>query len=185
VWALASRSSEEEPEPEPAAQAAAAAPAAAAVPAEPAAAPPPPPPRLEHELPPPPPARSIPAGAALPAAPGPSGAPAQRDPNCAEPCKGRETPELLASLRTKAGQARSCYERALANDSALAGKLEVALRVGANGAACSASIAKDTLGNAALESCALARLRGGKYPAPTGGCVDVSVPMSFMPAGPR
>jgi ABC-2 type transport system permease protein len=30
---------------------------------------------------------------------------------------------------------------------------------------------------------ALARFRSGKYRKPTGGCVDVSVPMNFMPAG--
>jgi outer membrane biosynthesis protein TonB len=186
VWALASRSSEPKPKSEPAA---AAAPAVAPTPtaAEPSApAPPaPPPPRLEHAPPPPPPAHAIPADAVVPAGPAPSTAAAQRDPNCDEPCRGKETAELLSSLRAKAGQARSCYERALGNNGALAGKLEVALRVGANGAACSASIANDTLGDAAVKSCALARFRGGKYPKPTGGCVDVSVPMNFMPAGSR
>jgi hypothetical protein len=88
-------------------------------------------------------------------------------------------------LRAKAGQARSCYEHALSNDSSLAGKLQVSLRVGADGAACSAAVANDTLGDAAVTSCALARFRGGKYPRPSGGCVDVSVPMNFKPAGSR
>lgn len=185
VGALASRPADEAQKSELAAKTAPAlTPAPGASPAQPAAAPPALP-VLEHELPPPPPARSIPAGSALLAAPGPSAASAPRDPDCDDPCRGRETPELLGSLRTKAGQARSCYERALSNDSSLAGKLEVALRVGANGAACSASIVKNTLRDAALESCALARFRGGKYPPPSGGCVDVSVPMNFMPAGSR
>jgi outer membrane biosynthesis protein TonB len=185
VWALASRSSDAEPKPEPAASAAPAI-APTPAPAQPSAPTPAPPPpqRLEH-APPPPPAHAIPAEAAVPAGPVPSSAPGRRNPDCDDPCKGKETEELLSSLRAKAGQARSCYERALANNGALAGKLEVALRVGANGAACSASIAKNTLGDAAVESCALARFRGGKYPKPTGGCVDVSVPMNFMPAGSR
>jgi len=184
VWALSSRSPEKASKPEPAATAAPAV-APAAAPVEPAAPPPaaPPPPRLEHAPPPPPPAHAIPAEAAVPAGPAPSSAPVRRDPNCDDPCRGKETAELLSSLRAKAGQARSCYERALANNGALAGKLEVTLRVGANGAACSASVANDTLADAAVKSCALARFRGGRYPKPTGGCVDVSVPMNFMPAG--
>jgi outer membrane biosynthesis protein TonB len=185
VWALSSRSPRKEPKPEPAATAA---PVIAPTPApeEPSApSPTPPPPRLEHAPPPPPPAHAIPAGAAVPAGPAPGAAPARRDPNCDDPCRGKETAELLSSLRAKAGQARSCYERALGNNGALAGKLEVALRVGANGAACSASVASDTLGDAAVKGCALARFRGGRYPKPIGGCVDVSVPMNFMPAGSR
>jgi hypothetical protein len=185
VWALSSRSPAKEPKPEPAAAPAPVA-ASPAAPVEPTIPPPtsPPPPRLEH-APPPPPAHAIPAGAAVPAGPASSPVPAQRDPNCDDPCRGKETAELLSSLRAKAGQARSCYERALGNNGALAGKLEVALRVGANGAACSASVANDTLGDAAVKSCALARFRGGRYPKPIGGCVDVSVPMNFMPAGSR
>jgi hypothetical protein len=31
----------------------------------------------------------------------------------------------------------------------------------------------------------LSRFRGGTFPQPTGGCVDVAVPMNFMPAGSR
>lgn len=184
VWALSSRSSASAPKPEPAATAAPAlAPAPAPAAEDPAAPAPSPPPRPEFAPPPPPPIGAIPGGAALPAGAAPSSAPVSRDPNCDAPCDGRETAELLSSLRAKAGQARSCYERALSNNGALAGKLEVTLRVGANGAACSASVASDTLGDAAVKSCALARFRGGKYPKPTGGCVDVSVPMNFMSAG--
>lgn len=150
------------------------APARASAGAEPA---PPPPP---EPAPAAPPARALPGGATA-AAPASAG----RDPNCDAPCRGRETAELLGALRAKAGQARSCYERALSNDSALAGKLEIDVRVGADGAACSAAVAEDTLGDAAVKSCALARFRGARYPRPSGGCVNVSVPMNFMPAGSR
>lgn len=149
--------------------------------AEAADPPPPPPPEA------PAPARSvgsIPGElAALPAAG--EGASARRDPSCADPCRGDETPELVSALRIKAGQARSCYERALSNDSSLAGKLEIAVRVGATGTACSASVASDTLGDAAVKSCALARFLGARYPKPGGGCLDISVPMNFMPGGSR
>src|SRR5688572_14108020 len=98
VWALSSRSPAKEPKPEPVATAAPVA-ASPAAPAEPSIPPPtpPPPPRLEH-APPPPPAHVIPAGAAVPAGPAPSAAPARRDPNCDDPCRGKETAELLSSL---------------------------------------------------------------------------------------
>jgi hypothetical protein len=106
-----------------------------------------------------------------------------RDPNCGDPCSGRETPELLTALGTTAARARGCYERALANNAGLAGKLEIGVRVSRAGTTCSASLRKDGLGDAAVISCVLARFRSGRYPQPTGGCVDVSIPMNFMPAG--
>lgn len=188
AWALFLRPPRDTAQAEPAA---ADAPVAAATPArgaaEPSAEPPPPPPPFEPARPAPARVGAIPPDVALaPAAsPAPATAGAPRDPNCADPCKGRETADLLTALRTKAVQARSCYERALVTNSSLSGKLEVALRVGASGSACSASVANDTLKDASLERCALARFRSGNYPKPIGGCVDVSVPMNFMPAGTR
>ncbi|HTV17933.1 MAG TPA: AgmX/PglI C-terminal domain-containing protein [Polyangiaceae bacterium] len=185
LWGVLPSSSKPEPKAAPSVAATSEAPEPAPVPAAHVADPaPPPPPPLEHALPPPPRVGAIPAQAA--AAPAAAGAqPARRDPSCVDPCKGRETPELLSALRSKAGQARSCYERALSNNSMLSGKLEVALRVGASGAACSASVASDTLGDAAVKSCAVARFLGVTYPKPIGGCVDISVPMNFMPGGSR
>lgn len=183
VWKLT-------PASEPAPEAKKAAPAAAAQPAPaPAVAPapePPPPPPPEEE-----PARpavaNIPAAGPAPAQRElmPKAAPVKRDPNCDDPCNGRETPQLLSALGAKAGQARSCYEKALSNNSALAGRLEIGVRVSRTGAVCSASVRKDGLGNASVTSCVLSRFRGGTYPQPTGGCVDVAVPMNFIPAGPR
>jgi hypothetical protein len=183
VWKLMP-SNEPAPEatkaPPPAAARPAAAPAAA-----PAAEPPPPPPPEEE------PARpavvNIPAAGPAPTQRElpPKGAPVKRDPNCDDPCNGRETPQLLSALGAKAGQARSCYEKALSNNSALAGRLEIGVRVSRTGAVCSASVGKDGLGNASVASCVLSRFRGGTYPQPTGGCVDVAVPMNFMPAGSR
>jgi hypothetical protein len=162
--------------------------AAAAVPAAsvrgPAPEPPPPPP--EEELAPAPPPRAAPGGPkAAKAELSPQAAAVERDPNCDDPCRGKETPALLSALAAKAGQARSCYEKALSNDAALAGKLEVGVRVSPTGEACSAKVGKDTLADAAVTSCVLQRFRAGKYPKPTGGCVTVSVPMNFMPAGSR
>lgn len=184
VWKLTQSS---EPAPKPRIAPVAAAQPAAAPADEPAPeAPPPPPPPPEEEVARPRTARapiSVP-GEAKPELT-PRVAPVKRDPNCDDPCNGKESPELLSAIGAKAGQARSCYERALSNNNALAGRLEIAVRVSRTGSVCSASIAKDGLGDAAVTSCVLSRFRGGRYPQPSGGCVDVSVPMNFMPAGSR
>lgn len=180
-WMLLAKSTPEAEEP----SAAAAVPAVSAPGPAPAPEPPPPPPP-EDDLAPARPKSAAPSGAArakaeLP----PSSAAVEHDPNCADPCRGRETPELLSALGAKAGQARSCYEKALSNDAALAGKLEVGVRVSPTGEVCSAKVGKDSLADATVTSCVLQRFRAGKYPKPTGGCVTVSVPMNFMPAGSR
>jgi hypothetical protein len=85
-------------------------------------------------------------------------------------------------LGGKGGQARSCYERALTHNSSLTGKLVASVRVGPNGNVCTASASNDTLGDAAVTNCVLSRFRSGKFPKPIGGCVDVNVPLSFVPA---
>lgn len=165
----------------PAAPAAAAVPTPSAVPLGSEPPPPPPPPREEEPVPPRP--AAIPDAPAK-ASPARRAAPAKRDPNCDAPCKGRESPALLGAMRVKARQARGCYEQALSNDSALAGKLQVSVRVSPTGAACSASVESDSLGDASVTSCVLSHFRSGTYPRPSGGCVNVSVPMNFKPAGP-
>lgn len=103
--------------------------------------------------------------------------------NCGGECVGAErvTVELQRNLRAKAGLARSCYNRALSeNDTALTGNLTVNVRVGKDGAACSASIGADTLGNASVSRCVTQRFLSGTFPKPKGGCVDVAIPINFV-----
>jgi hypothetical protein len=181
VWKLTGAAPEA-----PAPKVAARAPLVEPTPAAVAAPEPPPPPPPDEPAAPRAAPGAIPTGFTA-AKPGltPKPRSAKRDPDCDDPCNGKETPELLSSLGAKAGQARSCYEKALSNNSMLAGRLEISVRVSRTGAACSTSVGKDELGDASVSSCVLSRFRGGKYPKPTGGCVDVSVPMSFKPAGSR
>lgn len=101
---------------------------------------------------------------------------------CEGDCVGNATVDLQSALRAKAGQARSCYERALTHNSTLAGSALISVRVGPNGEPCSASVGQDTLGDAAVTNCVVQRFRTGKFPKPAGGCVDVAVPISFVPA---
>jgi hypothetical protein len=144
---------------------------------KPVAAPPP-----AFEAPPPPPVEPPPPELLPEPPPEPAKATTRRDSACEGECTGTETPELLSALGGKGGQARSCYERALTHNSSLTGKLVASVRVGPNGNVCTASASNDTLGDASVTNCVLSRFRSGKFPKPIGGCVDVNVPLSFVPA---
>jgi len=96
-------------------------------------------------------------------------------------CSGDVSPQLKGALSGAAGSVRGCYERALRQNQMLQGKLVVAVKVGSHGQPCSASLASDTLGDGSVASCVLQKFRSGTFPAPIGGCVDVKVPISFMP----
>jgi hypothetical protein len=130
-------------------------------------APPPPPPEEEPSAPPP--EASAPVATK---ATGPS--------PCAGTCGGASSPELESSLRGRAGQARGCYNRALSSDASLEGKLSVAVRIGPQGTVCSVAIQSDTLGSPQVASCVEQKFRSGKYPAPSGGCIDTVVPINFV-----
>ena len=185
-------------EPEVASAAPPAAPASGAVAAPASAEPPPPPPRSQsgEPPPPPPPEAAAPSGAdapettaavraAAPSAPkaGGQAARAARDPGCEAPCQGSAPDQLVRALGSKASQARACYERALANNGALSGKLEIAVRISPSGSVCSATPSSDTLKDPEVLGCVLGRFKSGILPKPTGGCVDASVPINCKPAG--
>jgi hypothetical protein len=132
------------------------------------------------EAPPPPPAlepdagkKNAPVKKARVASSGP--------PSCSATCKGDVPAALRGALAGAAGSVRGCYERALRQNQMLQGKLVVAVKVGAQGNPCGASLASDTLGDGAVASCVLQKFRSGMFPAPIGGCADVQVPISFMP----
>jgi outer membrane biosynthesis protein TonB len=101
---------------------------------------------------------------------------------CAGECTGTVPAALQGALRAKAGAARGCYERALRQNAMLQGKIMVAVRVGAQGQICSASIVSNTLGDPGVASCVLGMIRSSSLPPPNGGCVDVQVPMNFVPS---
>lgn len=96
-------------------------------------------------------------------------------------CGGSASSEMESQLSFRVRQARRCYNAALAQDNTLKGKLSVRVRVGSNGQVCSANVASDEIGNAGLANCVANTFRGANFPAPRGGCVDVNVPVNFVP----
>ncbi len=133
-------------------------------------APPPPPPPPEEE-----PSASASASAA------PSAKAVRAGGGCTGECKGEVSHELRTYLSGRASQGRKCYERALLQNATLKGHLKVQVRLNPQGQLCNAAIAADELQDPGLSMCILQLFRNSVYPAPAGGCVDVAVPMSFVP----
>ncbi len=166
-------SSKPAPEPAPAP-----APASTAKPAAQLSEPPPPPP------PEPEPEQAVVAAPEAKPAEAPKAGPKKPKGCEVQECKGNAGVDIHGALRAKAGQVRSCYERALAHNAGLQGKVEVDVRIAPSGEVCSASIAKETLGDPAVLSCVLQRFRSGQFPKPAGGCIDTRVPINFVPPQP-
>ena len=137
------------------------------------------PPQLA-EAPPPPPPVEEPEPEPEVAVAQPGTAPPKGPSGCSAPCNGEMSPAIEATLRARAGQARTCYNRALRVNSMLEGKMSVAVRISSGGGVCSASVQSDTLGDPATAACVAEKFRAGGYPAPTGGCVDTAVPLNFV-----
>jgi hypothetical protein len=101
---------------------------------------------------------------------------------CDGKCFGHAPPELGQALQVRAAQARRCYNQALASDSSLKGHVTVSVRIGPSGNVCSATVASNDMGSVGVANCAANLFRNvGSYPSPRGGCVDATVPMSFVP----
>ena len=99
---------------------------------------------------------------------------------CPAVCSGTITPAIREAVAARAGTAKQCYKTALEGNEGLAGDMSVLVRVGADGSACSVSISSDTTGSSRLQQCVRQKMVAG-YPHPTGGCVDVRVPIHFAP----
>lgn len=137
-------------------------------------------PAILDSIPPPPPVEEVTEPEPAPAK---TASPSKGVDLCGGPCKGSASPALTSALSARAGASRACYERALRTNETIQGKMVVQVRVDANGRVCSARVAEDGLRSQEVSSCVLGNFRGAKLPAPTGGCLDVNVPMSFVPRG--
>jgi TonB family protein len=104
---------------------------------------------------------------------------------CAGECAGNSTPALEGQLAGLGRTARRCYDQALTNNPELKGRIMVSVRVGSSGQVCSAKIASNGTGDAALGACVAQKYQGAQLPAPQKGCVDVQVPLNFVPDNAR
>lgn len=89
--------------------------------------------------------------------------------------------KVIASHRD---QVRFCYELALQESPALAGKVAVFFAVGQGGAVEAARVAQDTAGSAKLSECLTSRVRTWQFPVGRGsGGYRVTYPFLFKPSG--
>jgi hypothetical protein len=103
---------------------------------------------------------------------------------CEGKCSGMATPELGQALQQRAAQSRRCYNEALARDPSLRGHVTVNVRVGTVGNVCSVNVTANDMRTPNVANCAANIFaRSGTLPSPRGGCVDATVPISFVPQG--
>jgi hypothetical protein len=103
---------------------------------------------------------------------------------CDGKCSGTSTADLEAALQIRGAQAKRCYNQALAQDSTLKGRVQLAVRIAPSGNVCSSNVAGNDMGTPSVANCAANIFRAsGGFPAPRGGCIDVTVPLQFKPQG--
>jgi hypothetical protein len=78
-------------------------------------------------------------------------------------------------------QFRYCYQRQLQRNPSLGGKVTLKWIIASDGSVSSASVKRDTMGNAAVSSCMTKVARRMVFPHPKGGIVIVSYPFLFSP----
>jgi hypothetical protein len=116
------------------------------------------------------------------AGPKPTGTAVATNPCDVKKCTGATTSELEQMLAMRAKQARVCYEKALQADSTLQGHVKIGVKIAGNGQVCDAHVASNDMGSAYVGQCVANKFRQtGGFPAPKGGCVEVEVPLSFVP----
>ncbi|MFN8178076.1 MAG: AgmX/PglI C-terminal domain-containing protein [bacterium] len=93
----------------------------------------------------------------------------------------RSDASLLAVVRKYAPGIRFCYENELKKQPGLGGKLVVAITVAATGNVSDAVVVQDTLGSAALTSCAMAQIKAWRFPVIPQGSVTFRAPFVFTP----
>jgi hypothetical protein len=138
-------------------------------------------PKVEVAPPPPPPPPPEEPSASASASAAPVAKVAKGGGGCTGECKGEVSAELRTYLAGRAAQGRKCYERALLQNGSLKGRMRVQVRLNPSGQLCNAAMASDELQDPGLSACIIQMFRNSVYPAPKGGCVDVAVPMAFVP----
>ena len=94
---------------------------------------------------------------------------------------GELDPNMVAKeVRSRLGAIKACYERALKRNPNLSGKVVIHWTITQAGTVSGVDVEQDTLGDAEVASCIKALVARWRFPAPSGGSVDVSFPFVFQ-----
>jgi FHA domain len=80
-------------------------------------------------------------------------------------------------------QVQGCYERQLAKDPSLGGKISYEWDVGATGGVSNVRVGRSTVHSTEVTTCIQSAIQGWKFPAPQGGSVTVTYPFAFSSLG--
>lgn len=85
-------------------------------------------------------------------------------------------------VRAHINEVRTCYDKGLSKDPALAGKVTVGFTIGSTGKVTASSVSSTTLSDKAVGTCIAGAAKRWKFPSPTGGgVVIVKYPFSLEP----
>jgi hypothetical protein len=96
---------------------------------------------------------------------------------------GEMDPSLVSKeVRTRIGAIKACYERALKRRSDLSGMVKMRWTITTAGTVTNVEIEEDTVGDAEVSSCMKGLVGRWRFPAPSGGLVEVVYPFILEPA---
>ena len=94
---------------------------------------------------------------------------------------GELDPSLVSKeVRARIGAIKACYERALKRNPNLSGKVKVRWTITAAGTVSAVDIEEDSMGDSEVSSCIKGLVSRWRFPAPSGGSVDVVYPFVFQ-----
>jgi TonB family protein len=94
---------------------------------------------------------------------------------------GELDPGIIAKeVRARIGAIKGCYERALKRNPKLTGKIEVRWTITPAGTVQGVEIASDSMGDSEVANCIKGFVARWRFPAPSGGSVEVQYPFVFQ-----
>jgi hypothetical protein len=95
---------------------------------------------------------------------------------------GRLPPQVIQRIvRQNFGRFRLCYEKGLAANPNLQGRVSVRFVIDRNGAVSNAANGGSSMPSSEVTNCVLGAFYGLSFPKPEGGIVTVSYPIAFSP----
>lgn len=110
-------------------------------------------------------------------------APAKKKAGSQEATGKLEAAAIKAVMNKNASGFKYCYERSLAKNPSLQGKVTISFTIGTKGTVTRAEVKGTSLDDAEVEKCILNRMKKLRFPKPKGGAVKVSYPLIFKPSG--